>query len=94
MAVDRKPPADDAAGQHGDLVDRPLQEEIELVGALVAAVSAHRGTLTDEEIDRLLGVEHVKHQGHSDDAQRGGGDAPAPGEEPTAGGAPPVTSLV
>jgi hypothetical protein len=59
MAVDRNPPSDQAAGEQGDLVDRPLQEEIELVGALVAAVSAHRGTLTEEEIDRLLGVQRA-----------------------------------
>ncbi|WP_137121738.1 hypothetical protein [Segeticoccus rhizosphaerae] len=69
MAVDRNPPSEETAGQHGDLVDRPLQEEIELVGALVAAVSAHRGTLSEEEIDRLLGV-------------RRPGEAPSGGTEP------------
>jgi hypothetical protein len=43
----------------GDLTDDALQGEIELVGELVVAASASERPLTDEEIDEVLGVEHV-----------------------------------
>ncbi len=62
MGVDRSTPPEDTGESRDDLVDVPLQQEIELVGALVAAVSAHTGALSDDEIDRLLGV----HPGDSD----------------------------
>ena len=44
-------------GAGGDLTDDALQDEIELVGDLVVAASANEGPMTDEEIDRALGVE-------------------------------------
>ncbi|MDR6862902.1 hypothetical protein [Phycicoccus sp. 3266] len=40
----------------GDLTDDALQDEIELVGDLVVAASASEHPLTDEEIDRALGL--------------------------------------
>jgi hypothetical protein len=40
----------------GELTDDALQDEIELVGDLVVAASASKQALTDEEIDRILGV--------------------------------------
>ena len=40
----------------GDLTDDALQDEIELVGDLVVAASASERPLTDEEIDRALGL--------------------------------------
>ena len=40
----------------GELTDDALQNEIELVGDLVVAASASKQALTDEEIDRILGV--------------------------------------
>ena len=40
----------------GELTDDALQDEIELVGDLVVAASASSRALTDEEIDRVLGV--------------------------------------
>ena len=40
----------------GELTDDALQDEIELVGELVVAASASTRALTDEEIDRVLGV--------------------------------------
>ena len=42
----------------GELTDDALQDEIELVGDLVVAASASARALTDEEIDRVLGVKH------------------------------------
>ena len=41
----------------GELTDDALHDEIELVGELVVAASASEGPLTDDEIDRLLGVD-------------------------------------
>jgi hypothetical protein len=41
----------------GELTDDALQDEIELVGELVVAASASERPLTDDEIDRLLGVD-------------------------------------
>jgi hypothetical protein len=43
----------------GELTDDALQGEIELVGDLVVAASASEHPLTDEEIDRVLGVKHA-----------------------------------
>jgi hypothetical protein len=43
-------------GASGDLTDDALQGEIELVGDLVVAASASERPLTDEEIDKVLGV--------------------------------------
>jgi hypothetical protein len=43
----------------GELTDDALQGEIELVGDLVVAASASERPLTDEEIDRVLGVKHA-----------------------------------
>lgn len=40
-----------------DLTDDALQGEIELVGDLVVAASASERPLTDDEIDRALGIE-------------------------------------
>jgi len=41
----------------GDLTDDALQDEIELVGDLVVAASANERPMTDEEIDRALGID-------------------------------------
>lgn len=43
---------------HGgaELTDNALQDEIELVGDLVVAASASERPLTDDEIDKVLGV--------------------------------------
>lgn len=38
------------------LRDAPLADEITLVGELVAAATSHEGPLTDDEIDRALGL--------------------------------------
>ena len=43
-----------------ELTDDALQDEIELVGDLVVAASASERPLTDDEIDRALGI----HRGH------------------------------
>jgi len=45
---------------HGDpaLQDQQLQDEIDLVGALVLAASQTEGPLSAEQIDEILGVEH------------------------------------
>jgi hypothetical protein len=43
----------------GDLTDDALQDEIELVGDLVVAASASERPLTDEEIDRVLGIQRA-----------------------------------
>ena len=43
----------------GELTDDTLQGEIELVGELVVAASASERPLTEEEIDRVLGVEQA-----------------------------------
>ena len=40
-----------------ELTDDALQDEIELVGDLVVAASASERPLTDDEIDRALGIE-------------------------------------
>jgi len=48
----------------GELTDDALQDEIELVGDLVVAASASQGALTDEEIDRVLGVKRGHGSGH------------------------------
>jgi hypothetical protein len=40
-----------------DLTDAALQNEIELVGDLVVAASAIERPLTEDEIDRALGIE-------------------------------------
>lgn len=40
-----------------DLTDDALQDEIELVGDLVVAASASERPLTEDEIDRALGIE-------------------------------------
>ena len=55
----------------GDLTDDALQGEIELVGDLVVAASASERPLTDDEIDRALGLV----EGHRS-APHGGGPAP------------------
>jgi hypothetical protein len=47
-------PAHDASGEN--LTDDDLQSEIELVGDLVVAATSSTGPLTQEQIDRLLGV--------------------------------------
>jgi hypothetical protein len=55
----------------GELTDDALQDEIELVGDLVVAASASTRALTDEEIDRVLGIKGAKggHPGgHCQDA--------------------------
>jgi hypothetical protein len=38
------------------LRDAPLEDEIALVGELVVAATSHDGPLTQEEIDRVLGL--------------------------------------
>jgi hypothetical protein len=43
----------------GELTDDALRHEIELVGELVVAASASEGPLTDEQIDRILGIERL-----------------------------------
>jgi hypothetical protein len=40
-----------------ELTDDALQDEIELVGDLVVAASASERPLTDDEIDRALGLQ-------------------------------------
>lgn len=52
----------------GELTDGALQDEIELVGELVVAASASERPLTDEEIDRVLGIE----AGHHDELRDAG----------------------
>ena len=52
----------------GELTDGALQEEIELVGELVVAASASERPLTDEEIDRVLGIEGERHDERRDGA--------------------------
>jgi hypothetical protein len=47
-------PAHDPSGEN--LTDDDLQSEIELVGDLVVAATSSTGPLTQDEIDRLLGV--------------------------------------
>ena len=59
----------------GELTDDALQDEIELVGDLVVAASASTRALTNEEIDRVLGVKRAK------DAARGAARGQA-GAEP------------
>jgi len=39
-----------------NLTDNDLQSEIELVGDLVVAASASDGPLSQDEVDRILGV--------------------------------------
>ena len=48
----------------GELTDDALQDEIELVGDLVVAASASPRALTNEEIDRVLGVKRAKGATH------------------------------
>ena len=82
MGVDRNTPSEDPVESSDDLVDVPLQQEIELVGALVAAVSTHTGALSDDEIDRLLGVR----EGASDQgADESSGESPGHGDTPHTG---------
>jgi hypothetical protein len=47
---------------HGDpsLQDQQLQEEIDLVGALVLAASQTAGPLTSDQIDEILGITPVR----------------------------------
>jgi hypothetical protein len=40
-----------------DLTDEVLADEIELVGALLAAAAASEGPLTQAQIDEVLGLE-------------------------------------
>ena len=54
----------------GELTDDALQKEIELVGDLVVAASASKQALTDEEIDRILGVK----RGHGASRAQASGD--------------------
>jgi hypothetical protein len=54
----------------GELTDDALQDEIELVGDLVVAASASQRALTDEEIDRVLGVKRGRSASHA----QGSGD--------------------
>ncbi|MGE9808619.1 hypothetical protein [Janibacter sp. G1551] len=42
--------------QDSELTDEPLTEEIELVGALLAAAAGSAGPLSADEIDSALGV--------------------------------------
>ena len=50
-----------------DLTDDALQNEIELVGDLVVAATASDEPLTEDEIDRALGIERG-HPTQSEDA--------------------------
>lgn len=52
------------SASHADLTDSDMQSEIELVGDLVVAVAGSEGPLTQEQIDRVLGVD-VRLQGRS-----------------------------
>jgi hypothetical protein len=45
------------SASHADLTDSDMQSEIELVGDLVVAAASSDGPLTQEEIDRALGVD-------------------------------------
>ena len=56
MGAKRPPTEADRDHSEDELVDAPLQEEIELVGTLVAAVKPQDQSLSEPEIDRLLGV--------------------------------------
>jgi hypothetical protein len=49
-----------------ELTDGALQDEIELVGDLVVAASASERPLTDDEIDRALGIERGRCAGPED----------------------------
>jgi hypothetical protein len=49
-----------------ELTDDALQDEIELVGDLVVAASASERPLTDDEIDRALGIERGQCAGPSE----------------------------
>ena len=52
----------------GELTDDALQDEIELVGDLVVAASASKRALTDEEIDRVLGITRGHGGSHGQEA--------------------------
>jgi hypothetical protein len=52
------------SASNADLTDTDLRSEIELVGELVVAAAGSEGPLTQEEIDRALGV-NPRLQGHS-----------------------------
>jgi hypothetical protein len=49
------------SASHADLTDTDLRSEIELVGELVVAAAGSDGPLTQEEIDRALGVSQRLH---------------------------------
>lgn len=57
-------------GAGGDLTDDDLQGEIELVGDLVVAASASERPLTDEEIDRVLGIAPEGGHGAGDSVEK------------------------
>ena len=70
-----------AEGQNGNLTDDDLQSEIELVGDLVVAATSSDGPMTQDEIDRLLGVRP------NDEADTAA--APEAGSEPKQDSPPP-----
>ena len=76
--------APDPSGEN--LTDDDLQYEIELVGDLVVARLAASGPLTQEEIDRLLGLDPPAEVGRAA-ASASRPRAPAPRGEAPAGGA-------
>jgi hypothetical protein len=52
------------SASQAELTDSDLRSEIELVGDLVVAAAGSEGPLTEEEIDRVLGVKQ-RRQGRS-----------------------------
>jgi hypothetical protein len=53
-----------ADAEDDNLTDNDLQSEIELVGDLVVAASASDSPLSQDEVDRLLGVRPRGEQSH------------------------------
>ena len=60
----QEPPAAGTDEGHEDaLHDNVLHEEIELVGQLVVAATSTPHRLSQQEIDKVLGVDEVEHGG-------------------------------
>jgi hypothetical protein len=48
------------SASHAEITDSDLRSEIELVGDLVVAATGSDGPLTEEEIDRVLGIDQLQ----------------------------------
>lgn len=65
------------ADAQDSLTDGELQSEIELVGDLVVAASSSDGHLSQNEIDRLLGVQIGQVKETADEVEAGDDGEPA-----------------